>query len=379
MTTVQPKFGGGAFRPITPNQNKNKNKSGTLQVQHQDLKLQKQKFEDAKKMVTMQSPISKIIPGQNLLDSKLVIGNDDLKFADIKFERDVKQMQRKTEMTTVDATEGAFGKAVQTLFANSKLVGDAKLESQVKRDVTVTAGLDATKGALGKSVELQNLLDDEEAKFLERLPKLLPEGKQLYRCKKCFSIFNHHGSAIKHSETHNESRDWKCDKCPKRFRNKIFLQRHTRVHSDEKPVKCERCNKRFRSKTYLDEHILLHDNIKNHVCEICSKSFVSKSKMKSHQKMTHEAKTDAASLEWKSCTIKGCGYKTTSANALRCHLFRCKSKKPTGDTNPDPSAGDDEDQNMANQSQTHLFVLTAGQTLKTRHIASKTIVSQRLQ
>jgi KRAB domain-containing zinc finger protein len=78
----------------------------------------------------------------------------------------------------------------------------------------------------------------------------------------------------RHSQSHENKREFKCKVCGKGFNTSSILNTHKRlVHQIVKDFECPECEKSFETKLEVMRHLISHSQIKEFACPECGKLF----------------------------------------------------------------------------------------------------------
>ncbi|XP_045541021.1 zinc finger protein OZF [Papilio machaon] len=172
----------------------------------------------------------------------------------------------------------------------------------------------------------------------------------IFKCLKCYKVFNTKTNLNKHIEEHNvEKKNFVCENCGRVFTRQDYLYKHKlihtgvkqhvcaqcgfattqkssltvhiRKHTGERPYECDLCPQRCVSSSNLRAHRRRHLGLKNYECTICSKKFGYKVSLEEHVASTHERANSHACGQ--------CGAAYTRPRGLRRHVLTKHTKVNT--------------------------------------------------
>ncbi|KPI99201.1 Zinc finger protein 782 [Papilio xuthus] len=107
----------------------------------------------------------------------------------------------------------------------------------------------------------------------------------IFKCFKCYKLFNTKTSLKKHMEVHNtEKKNFVCESCGRIFTRRDYLNKHNLTHTGVKQHVCSHCGFRTTQKSALTVHIRKHTGERPYVCDVCPQRCVSSSNLRAHRR-----------------------------------------------------------------------------------------------
>ncbi|XP_068626043.1 zinc finger protein OZF-like [Battus philenor] len=149
----------------------------------------------------------------------------------------------------------------------------------------------------------------------ENIQVELPED--IFKCLKCYKLFNTKISLRNHMEVHNaeKKKNFVCESCGRVFTRQDYLHKHQLTHTGEKQHVCPHCGFRTTQKSSLTVHIRKHTGERPYSCDVCPQRCISSSNLRAHRRRH-------LGLKKYECTIccKKFGYKLSlEEHVASCH------------------------------------------------------------